>query len=604
MTAGAVSAPRAAAPGLLAEIGRFGRFSVVGFTLLLTLAGAATASAAVTPLQLAALLAAGLAFHLFAYVSNDVFDLELDRTAPLRSGSPLVRGLLRPSAALAIALVPVPLVCALHLAAGGPPAAAAALLAAMGLMLLYNRFGKRLALPLLSDAVQALGWASLALYGALSVGPITAPFAWLAASAIVYVLMVNGLHGGLRDLANDALHGARTTALFLGARASADGRLLLPRAVRLYALALHLALLFLGWMSAPRWQVAVLFLHGVLLFIGRAALRAGAAHAEVMRLGFLHLYLSMAAVLLPFALFGDARTAAVMLAVYAAPLLVLAVKRMRVLVCLLLLAGIAGAEPVRDVSREEIARAMLAEKQQGYDVTASPNGMRFNGGVILRLARAAHAADPNGPPLFLGHANYFQAYLDATGLSAERAPAFIAIAHRFTEDQLVDYRRSKVIARVVKGREPLFAVNVVAGWSGGASRYSYEDHHSDPALRVTHERVTSFRLLDFGDLQLIDEVQGVSGRALTGLLGLVFRIIGDARAVRSFSTVADDGALITLTTGRKGFSVTTPAIVHPNGKAEQDIPPKYAPLARRLRDAGFEARYAALEKKSPAERRR
>ncbi|HYC89783.1 MAG TPA: hypothetical protein VEO54_11270 [Thermoanaerobaculia bacterium] len=500
----------------------------------------------------------------------------------------------------------MPLVCALHLAAGGPPAAAAALLAAMGLMLLYNRFGKRLAFPLLSDAVQALGWVGLALYGALSAGPaISAPFGWLAASAIVYVLMVNGLHGGLRDLANDARHGARTTALFLGARASADGRLLLPRAVRLYALTLHLALLFLGWMSAPRWQGAVLLLHVVLLLLGRAALRAGAAHAAVLRLGFIHLYVSMAAVLLPFALFGDPRTAAVMLAVYAAPLLVLALRTLRARVLLpLLLAGVAGAEPVRDVSREEIARAILAEKQQGYDITATPNGMRFNGGVILRLARAAHAADPNGPPLFLGHANYFRAYLDATGLSAGRAPTFIAIAHRFGEDQLIDYRRSKVIARVVKGREPLFAVNVVAGWSGGAPRYSYEDHQSDPALRVTHERLTSFRLLDFGDLQLIDEVQGVSGRALTGLLGLVFRIIGDARAVRSFSTVADDGALITLTTGRKGFTVTTPAIVRPNGKAEQDIPPKYASLARRLRDAGFEARYAPLEKKSPAERRK
>ena len=44
MTDAAIAVPRNAAPGLLAEVGRFGRFSVLGFSLLLPLAGAATVS--------------------------------------------------------------------------------------------------------------------------------------------------------------------------------------------------------------------------------------------------------------------------------------------------------------------------------------------------------------------------------------------------------------------------------------------------------------------------------------------------------------------------------------------------------------------------------
>jgi 4-hydroxybenzoate polyprenyltransferase len=76
---------RAATPGLLAQIGRFGRFAVLGFSLLLPLAGAATVASDVSMAQVAALLAVAFAFHMFGYVSNDVFDLPIDRTEPLRA---------------------------------------------------------------------------------------------------------------------------------------------------------------------------------------------------------------------------------------------------------------------------------------------------------------------------------------------------------------------------------------------------------------------------------------------------------------------------------------------------------------------------------------
>ena len=42
------------------------------------------------------LLLVGLCFHVVAFVLNDIFDLELDRTDPTRVQSPLVAGQISP----------------------------------------------------------------------------------------------------------------------------------------------------------------------------------------------------------------------------------------------------------------------------------------------------------------------------------------------------------------------------------------------------------------------------------------------------------------------------------------------------------------------------
>jgi hypothetical protein len=73
----------------------------------------------------------------------------------------------------------------------------------------------------------------------------------LAAYELLLILMVNGLHGALRDLANDAASGARTTAILFGARAAADGALHVPPALVAYAGLLQAALVAL-----PLWAAA------------------------------------------------------------------------------------------------------------------------------------------------------------------------------------------------------------------------------------------------------------------------------------------------------------------------------------------------------------
>jgi hypothetical protein len=363
---------------------------------------------------------------------------------------------------------------------------------------------------------------------------------------------------------------------------------------------------------------AMAIAHVLLLRLARASFRADIPMHEVIRLGTAHLFLSMGAVFLPFTFFADRAAALVIAIAYAAPFVIalpyLGIVRARrggrgvalLGAVILSLASSRAAEagpPPRLVPRQEIADAMAVEKSKGYELLATPNGARFAAGVALELARKAAGRDPLRAPLLLDHRDYFEAFVSVAGVSRESAPPYIREAFDHREDQLIDYRQENVIAAVRRGRRPRLALNVITGWTGEPSKYSYEDHDSDPPLRVTRERVTSYRLVDFGDVLLFDDIEGISGRALGGLLGLLFRVIGEGHAVRSLMAVASDGSQVTLTTGRKGPVVlTTTATVDPRGRGERGVPDGRADLRaleKRLKEP-FEAAYAPLESVDPS----
>lgn len=229
------------------------RLSASGATLVLPLLGAASADRQLAARRAVGLLGVAAAFHAFAYLHNDLCDLALDRTQPRRAQYPLVRGSIAPRAALILALACVPaafLIDRLFVkrrracsCSNLPLALAFALLAA------YNIWGKRCPLPPLTDALQGVGWAALLRYGALATGHRPSRLTHLLeAYELLLIVMVNGLHGGLRDLENDAAHGARTTATLFGATVDAGGSLRLPPALIAYALVLQAGLLAL-----PLW---------------------------------------------------------------------------------------------------------------------------------------------------------------------------------------------------------------------------------------------------------------------------------------------------------------------------------------------------------------
>jgi 4-hydroxybenzoate polyprenyltransferase len=302
----------------LQAFGLFVRLSALGTTLAVPLLGAASVSPGLPWRTAAVIVIVAFGYHLFAYVLNDVVDLPIDRHEPRRAVSPLVRGTVRPGHALALALAAVPLTLAVAAAASGAEPgggrAVAALATAFVLMAVYDLWGKRSPVPWLLDLVQGLGWAALLLYGAAVRGPWTALTWWLFAFWTCFIVLANGVHGGLRDLENDARCGARSTAIVMGARADAGGRLVVPRRTVAYAWTLHAALLAIvlgawswaglgyGWGTNAATLLAILALTAAGGWALSEAVSAGGDPATLRLAGTLHLLLLMAlpvALLLP-----------------------------------------------------------------------------------------------------------------------------------------------------------------------------------------------------------------------------------------------------------------------------------------------------------------
>ncbi len=280
------------------------RLSAFGATAVLPLLGAAGSSAALGVRRVAGLLGVAGAFHAWAYLDNDLCDLEIDRSQPLRAHYPLVRGALRPGTARRLAFACVPLAFGLDALIGVPEFAhrrRMQLGAAFVLLAIYNRWGKTCPLPPLTDGLQALGWAALIDYGAAASGNSTSGLTHLLKLyEITLIMLVNGVHGALRDLANDQACGARTTAIWLGARVDVDGRLHLPLALVGYSLILQSLLVALPihalWASMPgqRGAAQVVAASGVITTSGLALallLLGAQGKARPSELGMLHLIL-------------------------------------------------------------------------------------------------------------------------------------------------------------------------------------------------------------------------------------------------------------------------------------------------------------------------
>lgn len=226
--------------GLLRALDRFVRLHFFGFTALLILLGACSVEPDPGAASIATLLAIGLCFHNFAYVFNDVIDLPVDRTHPDRQTDYLVRGVITPGQALAFSLVQIPIALGLAAWSGAGLPAMTVLLVGFGLMTVYDLWGKRCPIPPLTDLAQGLAWGSLALFAALALGHEPTLLTWVAAlHGVGFIFLINGVHGGLRDLDNDLARARLTTASYFGARPGQP----IGASLRRFALTIQLAMI-------------------------------------------------------------------------------------------------------------------------------------------------------------------------------------------------------------------------------------------------------------------------------------------------------------------------------------------------------------------------
>ncbi len=213
----------------------------------------------------------------------------------------------------------------------------------------------------------------------------------------------------------------------------------------------------------------------------------------------------------------------------------------------------------------------------GYSLTATSNNVRLQADVVLRLIRGAERADPERRPLLIGHREWYEAFLQRTGLSPANAPLAVGVSNDLEQDVLVDYRGERVVGAVLQGPQPLTVANVWIYWPEGPSRpekYSYDDTRSEPTLRITQERVISYRLVDYGDRLWYADVQGLHGRPTSGSLGALFALIGEAKVVESRSAIASDGTLVVRSHARKWeFDRTETMTVFRNGRVRSGLAP-------------------------------
>ena len=250
--------------------------------------------------------------------------------------------------------------------------------------------------------------------------------------------------------------------------------------------------------------------------------------------------------------------------------------RIAALLCFLLLPGpLAGVEGAYNVvGRSEVLEAMQ-QHYGNYELTATTNGA-WLAEVVFYLARQARERDPDELPLFIGHEAWFRSFLAVTGRTEDTAPQYALLSYRYEQNMEVDYRLDRVIQEVEEGPMPELAVNVRISWEDGPGipdRYSYLDTLSTPRFKVTNWQVMTYRLLDFGDWAVYDEIEGITGRPMSGVLALLFRVIGEGRIAHSRMAISEDGIQVSRTRAEKAFmEVTTTVTVHPDGTMERDVP--------------------------------
>ena len=244
--------------------------------------------------------------------------------------------------------------------------------------------------------------------------------------------------------------------------------------------------------------------------------------------------------------------------------------------------GIARAQDsacqVDTVSRTVLAEHIRAAAQAhgDFNIVASTNWTRFYSALYLGLVRDAIEQRPEGGVLYISARSLFREFLPVAELTdATKAPADLLWAVHLGAGTWLAYRPDGIIGEVRSGPTPRMAANVRIAWpdrEDGQTDYSFVDTLSVPQLKVTNRQIITFRQLDFGDMVAHDDVEGTSGRPLSGILGAIFDVIGEASIKYSRSAVASDGVQVMSVKAKKVFSVTPTVTVYPDGRGEKDLP--------------------------------
>lgn len=245
----------------------------------------------------------------------------------------------------------------------------------------------------------------------------------------------------------------------------------------------------------------------------------------------------------------------------------------------------APACAVDTIPRAELAAEMRAAALSNgeYDLLASPNWPRFQSALYPGLVRRAMERKPLGGVLFIPQEYFFWEFVSLAGLEdPSKAPRRLLWALHLDQGTQLEYRPDGIVKSVRNGAHPTLAINIRTAWPDrpdGTDRFSVLDTLSVPKLKVTNRQEITYRLLVFDDMVMFDEIDGTSGRPLDGVLGALFRVIGEGSVVYYRSVLQDDGLQLVRLKAKKIFSKTATIRVYPDGRVENGVPPERPGLA-------------------------
>ena len=245
----------------------------------------------------------------------------------------------------------------------------------------------------------------------------------------------------------------------------------------------------------------------------------------------------------------------------------------------------ASACAVDTIPRAELAASMRAAARSGgeYDLLATPNWPRFQSALYLQLVRLAMEREPLGGVVFISPDYLFWEFLSLAGATdPSKAPDLLLWALHLNQGTQLEYRPDGIVKSVRKGTHPTLAINVRTSWPerpDGTDKFRVLDTLSVPKLSLTNRQEITYRLLVFGDMVMFDEIDGTSGRPLSGVLGALFRLIGEGSLVYYRAVLTDGGLQVVRVKAKKIFSKTTTIRVYPDGRAEHGVPPDRPALA-------------------------
>jgi len=183
-------------------------------------------------LHLAILLVIGLLAHIFTFVQNDYYDVEIDRKSKYVSNRPFVTGSISQKTVIVIFLFSFILSLILAIVFFFTIYSFIALLLAFLCMTLYNKYSKRL---FGMEYILSIGIFIYGIFGALTVSDTISTFALLISSVgFIHWLFSVGISANLKDVEFDSKVGVKTTPAVFGVHVS-DEKLLIPPSFCLYA---------------------------------------------------------------------------------------------------------------------------------------------------------------------------------------------------------------------------------------------------------------------------------------------------------------------------------------------------------------------------------